>query len=200
MSFQGRDDVAPPLTPVGRAAAGRRPAEPKCCLCLPDGDGSLRTLPMSYVETLPPPLLRPFVDRFWARSDVGEPRSERPHRILPDGCIDVIIDLAHGRAEVVGTMTRAIVVPVHPSACLVAVRFKPGAAVPFLEVAARELTDRKIPVAELGRNALDLRHAAGRSPGEALAILENALLIQTSLQEKDSPVGSGGSNPLLKAA
>ena len=47
---------------------------------------------------------------------------------------------------------------------------------PFLEVAARELTDRKIPVAELGRNALDLRHAAGRSPGEALAILENALL------------------------
>jgi hypothetical protein len=32
------------------------------------------------------------------------------------------------------------------------------------------------------------------------SILENALLIQSSLQEKDSTVGTGGSNPLLKAA
>ncbi len=32
------------------------------------------------------------------------------------------------------------------------------------------------------------------------SILENALLIQSSLQEKDTTVGTGGSNPLLKAA
>jgi hypothetical protein len=32
------------------------------------------------------------------------------------------------------------------------------------------------------------------------SILENALLIQGSLQEKDSPVGPSGSNPLPKAA
>ena len=32
------------------------------------------------------------------------------------------------------------------------------------------------------------------------SILENALLIQNSLQEKDSPVGPGSSNPLPKAA
>jgi hypothetical protein len=54
---------------------------------------------MSYREFLPPPPLRALVDRFWVRSDLDEPPAERPHRVLPDGCIDVVIDIEDGHAR-----------------------------------------------------------------------------------------------------
>jgi AraC-like DNA-binding protein len=103
---------------------------------------------MAYKELSPHPALRAFVDRFWlssAEADAG------PRRILPDGCIDLLVDFTRdGYAVAVGTMTRAIVF--HPRARVrtAAVRFRPGGAVPFLKVSADELTDRIIPCSEIG--------------------------------------------------
>ena len=104
---------------------------------------------MMYREHLPPAALAPYVDRFWT-SDAAAPEVE-PRRILPDGCIDILIELDGDRAHprVVGTMTRAILIPPGPQLRVVAVRFRPGAAAAFLRVDADELTDLEIDLAAL---------------------------------------------------
>src|SRR5688572_29349677 len=92
-----------------------------------------------FQEFRPSPALRPFVDRLWTRS--GAPPQGTAIRILPDGCIDLIVNLTTGGAVVVGTMTRAVAYVPEGPVQLVAVRFRPGGASPFLSVAADELTD-----------------------------------------------------------
>ncbi|MHC4619085.1 MAG: DUF6597 domain-containing transcriptional factor, partial [Planctomycetota bacterium] len=54
--------------------------------------------------------LQPYVESYWTMvSAVELPRSIH-HRVIPDGCIDIIFDLSAGSyreaASVVGTMTR----------------------------------------------------------------------------------------------
>src|SRR5262245_42896257 len=81
---------------------------------------------LPYTEIVPPADLAPYVDRLWLRTTVrGGPG--RVHRVLPDGCLDVIVCADRGSAELVGAMTRAIEVPDAPAE-VVAVRFKPGTA------------------------------------------------------------------------
>jgi len=134
---------------------------------------------MVYRELAPPPALRPYVDRFWLRLPADEqpglePRADAaaPARILPDGCIDVLIDADTGAARVVGTMTRAVVHDA-PASCLAAVRFRPGGAHPFLRVGSAELTDRVVDVAALGARWLEVGAGA---PAQLVALLEQALL------------------------
>jgi AraC-like DNA-binding protein len=128
-----------------------------------------------YRERAPHPALRPFVDRFWVSvTDAAPPR----RRILPDGCIDVLVDLARGwRVRAVGTMTRAALFDPRAPVRIAAVRFRPGGAVPFLGVAARELTDRTIACDEIGARWLASApwgEAAG--PAAAVDSLERLLL------------------------
>lgn len=99
-----------------------------------------------YTEIAPPADLAPYVDRLWLRTTVG---AGGLHRVLPDGCVDLIIDAGHGSAEIVGTMTRAIEVPGGP-ARHVAVRFRPGTAAALTRCALAELTDRAADPADLG--------------------------------------------------
>jgi AraC-like DNA-binding protein len=147
---------------------------------------------MSYRELPPPPALRPFVDRFWARTpDAAEgdpntlarPAAAAPSLILPDGCIDVLIDVRTGAARVVGTMTRAVADPVTARSVLAAVRFKPGAARAFLRVPAADLTDRVVDADELGCSWL----CAPPAP-EASALAVQAVLgtLQRSLLERSA--------------
>jgi AraC-like DNA-binding protein len=101
-----------------------------------------------YRELLPHPALRPFVDRFWISVDDAAPPARR---ILPDGCIDVLIDLGReGRSLVVGTMTSASLFAPRGPVRIAAVRFRPAGAVPFLGVAARELTDGTFTCDDIG--------------------------------------------------
>src|SRR3954453_7256576 len=106
----------------------------------------------SYREYAPSEKLRPFVACFWTHDPtVGhDASSPSVHRVLPDGCIDVVLGFA-GRADepesamAVGTMTRALVL--EPGAwpeCFVGVRFRPGKAAAFLAVPANELTDLRV--------------------------------------------------------
>lgn len=97
----------------------------------------------SYQETLPTKALRPYVDCFWTSVAPGKSAPDT-HRVLPDGCIDFVFDLSSsscGEGKVVGTMTRPLLFQTTSSVCLVAVRFRPGGAVPFLGFAADEVTD-----------------------------------------------------------
>jgi AraC-like DNA-binding protein len=125
---------------------------------------------MGYRELLPPPALRPYVDRFWLRAPtVGRVSAAR---IVPDGCIDVLIDADSGAARVVGTMTEAVVHDARTSR-LAAVRFRPGGAHPFLRVGSAELTDQVLEVAALGARWLEV--GAGE-PTRLVAALTRALL------------------------
>ena len=103
---------------------------------------------LPYTEIAPPADLAPYVDRLWLRTTVRGVAG-RVHRVLPDGCVDVIVHADRGSAELVGTMTRALEVAGGP-AQMVAVRFKPGTAAAVARCSLAELTDREADVAELG--------------------------------------------------
>jgi AraC-like DNA-binding protein len=150
----------------------------------------------SYRELLPHPLLRPFVDRFWISSaEAGAPA----RRILPDGCIDVLVDLARGgRALAVGTMTRASVFDPRAPVRIAAVRFRPGGAVPFLRVPAEELTDRTLPCAEIG--ARWLAHPSWSepiAPAAAVDSLQGLLLDRLAARDRREPVVAHAVTALL---
>ncbi|TMQ04632.1 MAG: helix-turn-helix transcriptional regulator [Deltaproteobacteria bacterium] len=99
-----------------------------------------------YTEIAPPADLAPYVDRLWLRTTM---RSGGTHRVLPDGCVDILIHADRAAAELVGTMTCALEIPEEPAE-LVAVRFRPGTATAITGCALAELTDRSVDLADLG--------------------------------------------------
>lgn len=64
-----------------------------------------------YREHAPCPALRPFVACYWTRTSAPpEPGGPAARRVLPDGAIDLVFDLAADRSEdafrLVGTMKK----------------------------------------------------------------------------------------------
>lgn len=105
----------------------------------------------SYREYAPVAALREYVSCYWSSRS---PASSREHRVLPDGCIDIIFDLSPGQCphgKVVGTMTGPLIVRATSPVELVAVRFRPGGATPLLRLNAHELTDIQIDLGDAWR-------------------------------------------------
>lgn len=129
-----------------------------------------------YQEHKPCALLRPYVVCYWTRVS----RSGRPeHRILPDGCLDIVFELASPRpGRLVGAMTRAHLFPGGGPERWLGVRFRPGGAAPFFSFPLTELTDRSLDLSELwpeaGRLTERLLATSGRA--EAVFALEEELL------------------------
>ncbi len=124
----------------------------------------------SYAEYAPSHVLRPFVECFWTReAERTQTVASQPgvQRVLPDGCMDVILsfpewDAAPESAMAVGTMTRALVLDASVAPrCYVGVRFRPARAAAFLSLPASELTDLRVSLDELWPDAAEV--------GEALA-------------------------------
>jgi AraC-like DNA-binding protein len=110
-------------------------------------------------ELPPPPVLAPFVDRFWYR-DAGESAgSTEPHRVLPDGCLDIVFGPRD--AIVVGAMTRPILVAPTDAAGLLGVRFRPGMATAFLQIPAAALTDDSAPLEAVWRDGRQVADYVG---------------------------------------
>ena len=103
---------------------------------------------MPYAEFAPTAALRPWVACFWTVRDDGEAREQR---VLPDGCADLIFDLDAGEGSAVGTMTRPVVVP--PGGDFLGVRFRPGRAAAFLRIPLAEITDARVPLGDLWKDA-----------------------------------------------
>jgi len=162
--------------------SNRRPSHAAVC-----GAPALYDLASGYREIAPHPALRAFVDRFWITTTETTPL---PRRILPDGCIDVLIDLGRGRqALAVGTMTRAIVFEPRAAVRIAAVRFRPGGAVPFLGVAAAELTDRTLPCDDIGARWLArARWDESGDPDAAVASLQRLLLARLASLDRPDPI------------
>jgi AraC-like DNA-binding protein len=131
----------------------------------------------AYREHAPAAPLRSSVECYWTRRGTGAPQ-----RVLPDGCIDILMrrpvsptGAPHGcfRAEVIGTMTRAIVAG-GAAEELVGIRFRPGEAFRFLRFPAVECTDLDLDLeAVRGSFARDL--AEGLDAAEGLAARVSAL-------------------------
>ncbi|RYZ36515.1 MAG: AraC family transcriptional regulator, partial [Myxococcaceae bacterium] len=103
---------------------------------------------MRYVEVLPCAALAPYVRCYWGMETSGPLGA--PHRVMPDGCLDILVDLSGGvRPSVVGAMRTAAVVPLVSPTSIVAVRFRPGGAQPFLRLPLQELTDAQVALGDL---------------------------------------------------
>src|SRR5256885_1548581 len=142
-----------------------------------------------FRELEPHPALARYVDRFWARSN-GAGSNCGPSIILPDGCIDLIVDVTDGwNASAVGAMTRAREFEPEARSRLIGARFRPGAAVPFLRVAAHEITDDVVDSADLGLRWLaPMRNARHMQLDEAVRELERLLLQRLATTTPPNPV------------
>jgi AraC-like DNA-binding protein len=126
-----------------------------------------------YRELPVAPGLAGVVEAAWVRDlPPGDPQT---HRIVPDGCTDLI--WMDGALLVAGPDTRAHLTTGRPGAAYVAVRFVPGAGPTVLGVPACELRDGRVPLEALWPDAA-VRRLAERV-GEARyrpAALQAALL------------------------
>ena len=112
---------------------------------------------MQYEEITPAEPLPKYIKCFWVmHAPAGE--SSRQERILPDGCTEMVFNLADpfsqqdldGRPErqpltlLVGQMRRHLLIAPTGTVRLVGVRFWPGGAYPFLGLPQDEIADRVI--------------------------------------------------------
>jgi AraC-like DNA-binding protein len=126
---------------------------------------------MAYRE-LPAP--GPHIAGVWVRDP--EPAA-RVHRIVPDGCADVVWIEGVG-LRVAGPATGPVLSEVPRGAVATGVRFRVGAAGSALGVPARDLRDRTVALEEVwGRDAGPLaeRLHAAATPDEAAATLTAAV-------------------------
>jgi AraC-like DNA-binding protein len=129
-----------------------------------------------YAEIEPSPALARWIACYWTITADG---ADTAVRVVPDASADIIFDLAHGaRPTAVGTMREAAVHRMRGAVDLFGVRFRPGAALPFFDVAMRELTDAVVPLDDLwGGLADSLADAlASAARGERVAVVERTLL------------------------
>jgi len=102
----------------------------------------------SYREWPPPVELRPWVTCLW-RQDVASGAPDHPQLVLPDGCVDVLVQ-PRRHVAIAGPATRAVTVDVGSGTTTYGIRFRPGAAGVALGMPAAELLDTDVPVDATG--------------------------------------------------
>ena len=133
---------------------------------------------MRYCETRPSRSLQPFVECFWTLEGDGPVGSSPPERILPDGCIELILNfgdrfLQHAEDQkklqpcnfIVGQMTGPILISPSGRVELLGIRFQPGGARAFVDVPADEITDQVVDLGGVSaRLERDLWNACANAP------------------------------------
>jgi AraC-like DNA-binding protein len=108
---------------------------------------------IAYKEHRPSAELSKYVDSIWW---IGNNDDHRPHRVLPDGCADILfLNPSESRHEllVMGAMTQANVFDL-PKGQFVGVRFRPGMASHFVRIPGSEMVNTLRPLEEAwGRKA-----------------------------------------------
>ena len=142
---------------------------------------------MSYLEFRPHPTLEKYVECFWSMSILHSPENSKPHRVLPDGCIDIIFDFSdpgNPTTYAVGTMSRPIIVSNTERLEMLGIRFHPGAIRVFVNLVASEFTDTETDLESfwgseakiLWERLAHLNHNAAR-----ILLLESYFLTKISL-------------------
>lgn len=148
---------------------------------------------MNFVELQPAPPLRRHVECFWAVSSGGEPAPQSVGRILPDGCVELVMNFAapvrrhhdDDRTEcqpermVVGQIKRCVRIEHTGRADYLGVRFRSTGARQFLRLPLVELTDRILPLDALSselENKLKNMIDPAWSAHQRITLLEKILL------------------------
>ncbi len=156
---------------------------------------------MRYRELAPPDRFKSLVAGLWAFPATGH-----AHRVLPDGCMDIVV--IDGRARLVGTMQRAIVV--RPSAdAVLGIRFRPGEVARLFSGLPGELTDADSLLHDVwgadGRRLEDgllaVVEDASRRALDADAIVRRALpIVEQALQQRLATRAAPADLPVRAAA
>ncbi len=136
---------------------------------------------MQYRERRVRPPLDGFLECFWFLQGEAAPEERQVQRIVPDGCLEMIVHLGDpfaritpgGRPErqepsfLVGQMTGCLLVRPGARVDTFGARFRPGGLTAFLSAPADELTDRFTPLPLLwGGAARRLEEALGEARGD----------------------------------
>jgi AraC-like DNA-binding protein len=106
---------------------------------------------LRYTELPPPPALRPWIASLWQIRGTLPPGTVFLHRVLPDGCADLILERGRpSAAQLVGPMSTAAVIPSAGEPDMVGLRLRPGAHVLLAALDARELVDEALVPAATG--------------------------------------------------
>jgi AraC-like DNA-binding protein len=124
------------------------------------------------------------VDAFWSRTASPSDWTGGPARVLPDGCLDIVV--GPRQAIVVGAMTRPIVLSPTDQG-LIGVRFRPGMATAFLRIPAAALTDDHAPLEAVWRDGGQVADHVGSALGTDRAIARLAETL-TSRLSRIAPV------------
>jgi AraC-like DNA-binding protein len=114
--------------------------------------------PLAYVERQPPTDLAPWIACFWQIVGRASGETMVPHRVLPDGCADLLFDLVASRRTgatptgLIGPMSGAQVFGLHGAIDLLGVRFRPGALAVVSDIPAECVLDATAPLSELPKS------------------------------------------------
>lgn len=153
-------------------------------------DSVLQSGPVQFRGYPPSVRLSPFIRNFWTMHSDGSLAAPRTHRVLPDGCIDVIF-MRRSPAEnytgcVAGTMTRPILTELAGRVDYLGVRFVPGGFKHLFDVSPGELTDRVVPLDDLSAASSLAEQVAGRDEIRArLDEIENELSRRLRSEQPD---------------
>jgi AraC-like DNA-binding protein len=162
---------------------------------------------MHYFETQPSAELAEFVECFWTLEGDGNTPPVEPERLLPDGCVELILNFGerfrehkdNGKREyqpvnmIVGQMTRPILISPTGRIELLGIRFHPGGAFAFFRTPLHEFTNRVVDLGALcSKFEYDLAASAGDSPSNKtrIPIVERLLAARArELRSEPSLVG-----------
>ncbi|MGH9814924.1 MAG: DUF6597 domain-containing transcriptional factor [Candidatus Acidiferrales bacterium] len=164
-----------------------------------------------YREYPPSSALAPIVECYWSRVSAKNEGPPETHRVLPDGCLDIVFNFGHARTNsapsasggaavrqggaVIGTMTAPLLVTPGAREDFLGVRFRPGRARAVLRASASEFTDAAVPLGDIwgaeGRR-LEERLAAAQDARSRISVLEGELVRRLP----DAPLG----DPCVSAA
>ena len=114
----------------------------------------------TYREVPAPPGLAPWVACVW---ELRAGPDGHVHRVLPDGCMDLLWDDASG-LHAVGPNLTAFLAGVAPGAAVTGVRMRPGGAPPLFDVPAEALREATVPAQDLWGD--DARRLTARLEGD----------------------------------
>ena len=149
-------------------------------------------MPDLHVKPAPP--LSRFVELLWYYEQ--PPRAHQKERLMPDGCISLIINLEQDETRIYdaealnkvtklrgcsvgGPHTKCFAIDTDEQTCVIGVAFRPAGAVPFLKLPSDELQNQHIDLEDLwGSLARELRERAlaAKSPEAKVRVVELALL------------------------
>ena len=105
---------------------------------------------MIYQEFVPSLPLAPYIETYWTAHGNKAPQESR--KVLPDGCVDIILSLHPSacsdfipyRPTIVGTMTTFFNGSYTDEVHLVGIRFRPTGLTAFCQVPIYEFTDKRV--------------------------------------------------------